>query len=103
MEPLLERLNSSAPGQMLDRYSSVTAQFEAVYDPDFMDVVYALDIEYNEEPAVVHQRLLEVGKEHYVGLGMLPPPSFSKSVLAGMFSAPWTTDAYMEYVLDVFD
>jgi len=28
---------------------------------------------------------------------------FTRSVLAAMFTAPWTTDAYMEYVLDVFD
>ena len=103
MDLLLERLKSSSPGPVSDRCCSVTHQLQGVYDPELVGVIYGIDVEGNEAPATVYQRLRDVGNKHYADNGVIPPLNFTQALLAGMFSAPWTTDAYMEFVLDVFE
>ena len=75
---------------------------QSPHDPALMQLLYGLAIGSNEDPSAVHQRLRDVGASYYTRLQMGPPVNFAQTVLAAMFSAPWTTDAYMEYVLDVF-
>jgi len=103
MESLIERLNGSSPGPVSDRLCSVTHQLQGVYDNDLINALYEMNVSPDEDPLEVYMRLREVGVMHYTSKEMLPPLNFTQAVLAGMFSAPWTTDAFMEYVLDVFE
>jgi hypothetical protein len=103
MEELLERLDSTSPGAVFDRRHSITHHLRGVYDPALVDELYGLQVADDEDPSTVYQRLREVGNHFYASQDVMPPLNFTQSVLASMFSAPWTTDAYMEYVLDVFD
>ena len=103
MDSLIERLNDSSPGPISDRYCSVTHQLQGVYDTKLMDVLYGMNVARSEDPSAVYQRMRDLGNRHYLDKGMLPPLNFTQAVLAGMFSAPWTTDLFMEYVLDVFE
>jgi hypothetical protein len=102
MESLLERLGSTSPGAIYDP-RPVEHHLQGVYDPGLVEELYALPVGGGEDPAAVYQRLWDVGKQYYASREVLPPLNFTQSVLASMFSAPWTTDAYMEYVLDVFE
>jgi len=103
MDLLLERLNSSSPGPVSNRCCSVTHQLQGVYDPELVSVLYGMNVDGNEVPSVVYQRLRDMGNKHYADKDVIPPLNFTQALLACMFSAPWTTDAYMEFVLDVFE
>jgi hypothetical protein len=81
----------------------VEVELKGPHDPALTQRLHALHVEPGQDPEEVYRRLLEVGTEHYLSIRSLPPATFNKAVLSAMFTAPWTNDAYMEFVLDVFE
>ena len=86
-----------------DREHSIEIELTGPHDTALMQTLYAHTVSPGQDPHLIYERLRAVGQEHYTTLRKPLPLDFTRTVLAAMFTAPWTTDAYMEYVLDVFD
>ncbi len=96
-------LSQSAKRYMVVPTNHVEIELSGPYDQGLMQVLHGLRVPPSQDPHLVYLRLLERGATHYATLRKPLPLDFSKNVLAAMFTAPWTTEAYMEYVLDVFE
>ena len=86
-----------------DREHCIEIELTGPHDKPLMQALYAQRVAPGQDPHLVYERLREAGAAHYDALRSPLPLDFTRSVLAAMFTAPWTTDAYLEYVLDVFD